>query len=405
VCVCVRGTSDLFCFIVRERGLWAAQLSFPLIYWYLPRYSILTHLYHHPHQHHHSQMPKNNKSKSQQQQKQPEQQQQQQVRLGRQPQWSVSEARVTSYRSDSIPSPMDAVMSPTDYVSVGGNSSSSSSSYGTGAGIANLDCDTPTSTPETPFEREATATDADDADEDEAEVAEADAAAEPDADQYSDVEKIEIEFVPGPSSSNNGATTAAVPTQEQEAPEWGGERPEDDDGYEIVASGSGLAPSTEPATRHGVPVDRVESAAAEVSGSSEPSVPVSGASGSSSSSSSSNPPPTPVPPCSQPAAMSPTTAKAAGTITEIGASATVKAKKTPTSKTTCFRYGFKAPEAELEPTQRDHMPLRVIGAGWGRTGTRSLKAALDILGIKTYHMVRAVSILDCVAPFPALLIT
>jgi hypothetical protein len=401
VCVCVRGTSDLFCFIVRERGLWAAQLSFPLIYWYLPRYSILTHLYHHPHQHHHSQMPKNNKSKSQQQQKQPEQQQQQQVRLGRQPQWSVSEARVTSCRSDTIPSPMDAVMSPTDYVSVGGNSSSSSSSYGTGAGIANLDCETPTSTPETPFEGEATATDAD---EDEAEVEEetdatAEPTAEPDADQYSDVEKIEIEFVPAPSSSSNGAATAAVPTQEQEAPEWGGERPEEDDGYEIVASGSG---SAQP--QQGAPVARVESAGGGVSVSCEQSVPASGSSGSSSSSSS-NPPPTPVPPSSQPAVMSPTTAKAAGTITEIGASATVKAKKTPTSKTTCFRYGFKAPEAELEPTQRDHMPLRVIGAGWGRTGTRSLKAALDILGIKTYHMVRAVSILDCVAPFPALLIT
>lgn len=32
-------------------------------------------------------------------------------------------------------------------------------------------------------------------------------------------------------------------------------------------------------------------------------------------------------------------------------------------------------------------PLKVIGAGWGRTGTMSLKTALDILGMPCYHMV------------------
>lgn len=33
------------------------------------------------------------------------------------------------------------------------------------------------------------------------------------------------------------------------------------------------------------------------------------------------------------------------------------------------------------------MPLQVIGAGWGRTGTESLKAALEILGFgRCYHM-------------------
>ncbi len=30
--------------------------------------------------------------------------------------------------------------------------------------------------------------------------------------------------------------------------------------------------------------------------------------------------------------------------------------------------------------------IKVIGAGWGRTGTSSLKVALDILGYNTYHM-------------------
>ena len=29
--------------------------------------------------------------------------------------------------------------------------------------------------------------------------------------------------------------------------------------------------------------------------------------------------------------------------------------------------------------------IKVIGAGLGRTGTKSLAAALDILGYKTYH--------------------
>jgi hypothetical protein len=31
--------------------------------------------------------------------------------------------------------------------------------------------------------------------------------------------------------------------------------------------------------------------------------------------------------------------------------------------------------------------VKVIGAGFGRTGTFSLKMALEILGMKTYHMV------------------
>lgn len=30
--------------------------------------------------------------------------------------------------------------------------------------------------------------------------------------------------------------------------------------------------------------------------------------------------------------------------------------------------------------------VQIIGAGWGRTGTKSLKVALDALGYKTYHM-------------------
>ena len=30
--------------------------------------------------------------------------------------------------------------------------------------------------------------------------------------------------------------------------------------------------------------------------------------------------------------------------------------------------------------------IQVIGAGFGRTGTNSLKVALNILGYKTYHM-------------------
>ena len=31
--------------------------------------------------------------------------------------------------------------------------------------------------------------------------------------------------------------------------------------------------------------------------------------------------------------------------------------------------------------------IRVIGAGWGRTGTHSFKDALEILGMPCYHMV------------------
>ena len=30
--------------------------------------------------------------------------------------------------------------------------------------------------------------------------------------------------------------------------------------------------------------------------------------------------------------------------------------------------------------------LKIIGAGWGRTGTMSVKRALERLGHKTYHM-------------------
>ena len=30
--------------------------------------------------------------------------------------------------------------------------------------------------------------------------------------------------------------------------------------------------------------------------------------------------------------------------------------------------------------------VQIIGAGWGRTGTKSLKIALETLGYKTYHM-------------------
>lgn len=33
------------------------------------------------------------------------------------------------------------------------------------------------------------------------------------------------------------------------------------------------------------------------------------------------------------------------------------------------------------------MSLKIIGAGWGRTGTLSLKSALEILGVgRCYHM-------------------
>jgi hypothetical protein len=34
----------------------------------------------------------------------------------------------------------------------------------------------------------------------------------------------------------------------------------------------------------------------------------------------------------------------------------------------------------------NELELKIIGAGWGRTGTSSLKAALDELGYNTYHM-------------------
>jgi hypothetical protein len=35
---------------------------------------------------------------------------------------------------------------------------------------------------------------------------------------------------------------------------------------------------------------------------------------------------------------------------------------------------------------KDKLDLKIIGAGWGRTGTSSLKEALDELGYNTYHM-------------------
>ena len=34
--------------------------------------------------------------------------------------------------------------------------------------------------------------------------------------------------------------------------------------------------------------------------------------------------------------------------------------------------------------------LEVIGAGWGRTGTMSLKEALEILGYPCYHMIEVI---------------
>ncbi|KAI9031843.1 P-loop containing nucleoside triphosphate hydrolase protein [Phycomyces nitens] len=37
------------------------------------------------------------------------------------------------------------------------------------------------------------------------------------------------------------------------------------------------------------------------------------------------------------------------------------------------------------------MPLKVIGAGYGRTGTNSLRLALEALGYRTHHMIRAMS--------------
>ncbi len=44
------------------------------------------------------------------------------------------------------------------------------------------------------------------------------------------------------------------------------------------------------------------------------------------------------------------------------------------------------PKCWAPPQQGSPMPLEVIGAGWGRTGTFSLKAALDHLGYPCYHM-------------------
>jgi hypothetical protein len=41
----------------------------------------------------------------------------------------------------------------------------------------------------------------------------------------------------------------------------------------------------------------------------------------------------------------------------------------------------------MEAASESSKPVKVIGAGWGRTATFSLKTALEILGMKTYHMV------------------
>ncbi len=35
--------------------------------------------------------------------------------------------------------------------------------------------------------------------------------------------------------------------------------------------------------------------------------------------------------------------------------------------------------------------LEVIGAGWGRTGTSTLKSALNKLGYNTYHMTESIA--------------
>src|SRR5580765_7906395 len=44
--------------------------------------------------------------------------------------------------------------------------------------------------------------------------------------------------------------------------------------------------------------------------------------------------------------------------------------------------------ARLKAARGDHMSLKVIGAGFGRTGTHSLKIALEMLGFAPcYHMV------------------
>lgn len=42
---------------------------------------------------------------------------------------------------------------------------------------------------------------------------------------------------------------------------------------------------------------------------------------------------------------------------------------------------------KLIMTSNSSHQVEIIGAGWGRTGTASLKAALEILGYPTYHMV------------------
>src|SRR5262249_26782272 len=48
----------------------------------------------------------------------------------------------------------------------------------------------------------------------------------------------------------------------------------------------------------------------------------------------------------------------------------------------------RAPSARLRRHSGTHMGLKVIGAGFGRTGTHSLKIALEMLGFAPcYHMV------------------
>lgn len=54
---------------------------------------------------------------------------------------------------------------------------------------------------------------------------------------------------------------------------------------------------------------------------------------------------------------------------------------------TCLAFVSEGKIYFLTPKHLSIMPLQVIGAGWGRTGTESLKKALEILGYnKCYHM-------------------
>ena len=48
-----------------------------------------------------------------------------------------------------------------------------------------------------------------------------------------------------------------------------------------------------------------------------------------------------------------------------------------------------------QPTQKEFLLLKVIGAGFGRTGTHSLGAALEVLGYgPCYHMREWLAILS-----------